>query len=227
MKRSAALVWVGSAGVVLVAALAPPMDELADASFAWHMTQHLVLFFAVPLLALAARPFEIFAAFAGKHVTAGFVRITQPLHALAKPSVALAIFIATLWVTHFSGLYELALEHEPVHLAEHAFYITAGLIFWLPVLAPPPLHPLNFPARLLYLVLALPQGAFLALALESARTPLYRHYAVVAGSNALAVADQRDAAAVMWILGGLIVFSAFLITLTVWARREADAAALV
>jgi putative membrane protein len=204
------------------ASIAPPLDRLADVSLTWHMLQHLTMLYLVTLLILAARPFELFAALAGKSATAGFVRATRRLHVVALPPVALAVFVATLWFTHFSPLYELSLERPWVHAGEHLLYLVAGIAFWLPVLGPPPLRPLSYPVRLLYLAVALPQGALLAMAIGGARQPLYPHYVATLGSLSAALADQRDAAAAMWILGGLIVFAAFLATLSVWALRESD-----
>ncbi len=133
------------AALVAAAAVAPPFDALADRSFAWHMLQHLVLLYLVTLLALLARPFELFAAIAGKRGTAWFVRISRPLHVLALPPVALACFVATLWATHYSGLYEASLENASAHVGEHLLYLAAGMAFWLPVLASPPLRPASFP----------------------------------------------------------------------------------
>lgn len=216
--RSAVL--LAGALAIAAAAVAPPMDRLADDSFAWHMLQHLLLIYPVALLLLLARPFDLYARIAGKPATAWLVRAVRPLHAFAWPPVALAIFVGTLWATHFSPLYELALEHPSVHALEHLLYLAAGCIFWLPVVAPPPLRPLPHPARLLYLIVALPQGALLGMVLASARQPLYAHYAVLAGSHA-ALADQGNAAAVMWIAGGLVIFAALLVTLAAWAHREA------
>ncbi len=199
--------------------LSPRIDALADASFAWHMMQHLVLLLVVPFLLLAAEPFRMFAAIAGKDATARFVRATRPLHVVAHPVVAMSVFVGTLWITHFSGVYNFALDHEWAHVCEHAWYLSAGLLFWAPVLAPPPLHPLPFPARVAYLLFALPQGGLLALVLGTTRRVLYPHYA--AYPNALA--DQGNAAAVMWIGGGMLIFSAFLSTLGAWALRESAA----
>lgn len=200
----------------------PPIEPLADSSFAWHMLQHLVLLYAVPLLVLAARPFDVIRRFAGNRATLAVVRAARPLHALASPPVALVVFVATLWATHLSPLYELALERPAAHVSEHALYLAAGFLFWLPVLTVPPIRPQSYPARLLYLVLALPQGALLAMVIASARHPLYLHYAATAGSPAAALADQGNAAALMWILGGAVVLGALLANLGYWARRESQ-----
>lgn len=205
---------------VIVGALAVTvLDAPSDASFAWHMAQHLLLLFVVPLLLLLGHPFEPLALISGKSATAAFVRSTRSLHIIASAPIALSFYVSTLWLTHFTGLYEAALRYWPIHFAEHALYVAAGTLFWLPVLAPPPLRPLPYPARLFYLAIALPQGALVAMAINSARSPLYAHYAAVEGWRG-ALADQSDGAAVMWIAGGLVVFAAFLATLGVWAQRE-------
>lgn len=228
MTRSRRSAWLLAAAVLAgTLAIAPPLDRLVDRSFAWHMMQHLILVYVVALLVVAARPFELFARLAGKGVTAATVRAMHRVRALAAAPVALAFFLAALWGTHFSALYELSLERAWPHAGEHLLFLAAGIAFWMPVLAPPPLRPLPFPARLLYLAVALPQGALIGMAIGAARAPLYPHYVTVAGSVSAALADQRNAAALMWIAGGLSVFAAFLLTLAEWARRESAEAGIV
>ncbi len=210
--------WIAALGM-LALALSPAIDARADSSFGWHMAQHLVLLFGVSFCIVAGRPFQLFSSLAPKAIVARTVRATRWTHVAAHPALTLSVFVAAMWVAHFSGLYELALERTWAHVAEHALFLTAGVLFWLPVLAPQPLRPLPYPVRLLYLFVALPQGALLALALASAHRVLYSHYAAVS-ATAAALADQSNAAAVMWIGGGLILFVAFLATLGVWAARE-------
>lgn len=207
-----------AAAVTMVLSFSPRLDALADAFFAWHMVQHLALLFVVPFFVLVARPFTVLSAVATKGATRLTVRIARRLESFAHPVVALTIFIATLWITHFSSLYEFALQHAWAHVGEHVLYLCAGALFWMPVIAPPPLRPFAYPVRLLYLLVALPQGALLAFALAASRHPLYAHYA----RNPAALADQSNAAAIMWIGGGLVVFVAFLCTFGAWALRERE-----
>lgn len=216
-------VFLAAACVVGAAAVFSPLDGLADGSFAWHMVQHLVLFFVVPLLVLVAEPFDIVRRAIGKARTVRLVRATRWLHSAAGPGVALAAYVATIWLTHFSPLYELALERPGVHVAEHALYLAAGTLFWIPVLGTRPVRPLSYPARLLYLIVALPQGSLVAAAITGAPAPLYVHYAGLLGATR-ALADQRDAAAVLWIGGGLVILCALLVTAAVWAARESATA---
>lgn len=194
------------------------VDRLIDTSFAWHMVQHLILLFVIPPLLFAVQPFRIAARLMKKQQLASLVSAMRPLHMLGHPVAALAVFVATMWATHFTPLYEYALENAWAHAGEHALYLFAGMLFWLPVFGPPPLRPLPYPLRLLYLMVALPQGALLAFAIDSAQRPLYAHYAMREAASALA--DQHNAAAIMWIGGGLAIFTAFLITIAIWANRE-------
>jgi putative membrane protein len=222
--RSATLLF--AAALVTGLALSPWLDRLADDSFAWHMVQHLLLLYPVALLLLAARPFELFAALAGKRAVAGAVRAMRPFERLAAPWLTLPVFVAVLWVTHFSQLYEFALDNRWVHAGEHAVYLAAGVAFWLPVVAPPPLRPSGHAVRVLYLIVALPQCALLGMALFSAPAPLYAHYLSSAPSPAQALTDQHNASALMWIAGGLTVLVAMLVTIGAWARRESASSEL-
>lgn len=210
---AAALVIVG---LVLLG----PIDALADASLAWHMLQHLALIgLAAPLLllgaphrlALAALPQRQSAALAG-------VLNAAPLRWIAHPAVAWLQLTLVLYGTHFSPLYEAALEHPPIHALEHALYLGSGLIFWAAILAVAPApHAPSHPARILMLFLALPMSAFLGFAFYVARNVLYAHYAAQPGARA----DQANAGAVMWLAGGVPLFLAMLWCVADWGRREA------
>ena len=211
-----------AAAVVTVAiAVSPPFDALSDSSFAWHMVEHLLLLFVAPLFVLLAHPVEWFGPPRARwQISLIRTMRSAPARAFCSPACCLLFFIAVLWGTHFTPLYQAALDHPLVHAGEHALYLLAGTAFWLPIVAPPPFPAPPYPVRALYCFLALPQGALLAVALLAARTPLYSHYA---GPGALA--DQHDAAAVMWVGGGGIVLAALLVTIGRWAARERYAAA--
>ncbi|MGA8476079.1 MAG: cytochrome c oxidase assembly protein [Candidatus Cybelea sp.] len=120
-RRSSAV--LACALAVGAADVAPPLERLADRFFTWHMLQHLVPLYLITLIVLLARPFEIVASVAGKAATASFVRAMRPLHVLAQPPVALAIFVGTLWMSPFPGLYEASLDNPGIHAAEHALVL--------------------------------------------------------------------------------------------------------
>jgi len=210
------------AGVVCFgAALSGPVEAVADRTFAAHMVQHVVLMLIAPPLVLLGAPLLLAVAVPPRdsaRVVAG-VASHPVMHAVFAPLVGWVLFVGVLWGVHFSPLYESALESGWVHVFEHALFITAAFLFWLPVVqvgfVP---RPVSFPARMLYLVLMFPQGAFLGLAIYGSRHVLYPHYAAALGGGA--ALDQQNGGAIMWIAGGFIMFVAFMLVAASWARSE-------
>jgi cytochrome c oxidase assembly factor CtaG len=204
---------------VVAASLLGPVDARADASLAWHMVQHLGLVsLAAPLLLLGA-PLRLALGALPARPAAALARALNapPLRLVTHPAFAWLQFALVLYGTHFSPLYEAALENEAVHAFEHALYLTSALLFWQPLLAvsPAPHAPPHF-ARILMLFLALPMSAFLGFAFWVTRHVLYAHYAV----HANALDDQTSAGAVMWVAGGAPLLLAMLWSVADWGARE-------
>jgi cytochrome c oxidase assembly factor CtaG len=188
------------AGLAVVAvALLSPIATYAEGLLSVHMVQHL-------LLVLVAAPLLV-AAFPGSR---------RP-----RPLLAWTAFAAAGWVVHFSPLFDLALRRPPVHAFEHVLFLGSGLLFWAPVLGAPDVG-LSYPARLLYLALAMPQNTFLALAIFSADHPLYPAYVRQGrawGSSVLA--DQRLGGGIMWVAGDVTLLVAVLVVAAAWATHSA------
>jgi putative copper resistance protein D len=130
------------------------------------------------------------------------------------PVLAWLLFAATGWLVHFTPLFEAATENLPLHVFEHALLLGGGILFWAQVVGPA--ATLSHPLRLLYLVVAMPQNTFVALAIFSTSRVLYPHY----GNDANAVADQRLAGGIMWVAGDLVLLAAVLLVAATWARHE-------
>jgi putative membrane protein len=208
--------------LVMTAVLLPPIDPLAETSFAWHMTQHVALMLIGPPLLLLGAPLLLLVAVPPAKIARRLTgAASSPVgNALFAPITGWLLFVAVLWMSHFTPLYEAALVHPAIHVLEHLLYIGTALLFWASVVqvgyTP---RPLPYPARMLYLFLAIPQGAFLGLALYAAHKVLYPHY-LFDRTPATALADQQNGGAVMWIAGGLLLFIAFMCTAAAWAAAE-------
>jgi len=214
-----AVVAFGAGLGVVAASLLGPVDALADASLAWHMVQHLALVtLAAPLLLLGAPLRLAMAALPARPATALARALNStPLRVLTHPAFAWLQFAVVLYGTHFSPLYEAALENEAVHAAEHALYMISALIFWTPLLAVAPApHAPSHPVRILALFLALPMSAFLGFAFYVTQHVLYAHYAGKPG----ALDDQLNAGAVMWLAGAGPLLLALLWCVADWGARE-------
>jgi putative copper resistance protein D len=220
--RSAA--FFGGLGAIAIALLSG-IERYDTVLFSIHMVQHILLtLVAPPLLALAA-PITLLLRVATPAVRQRWilpVLHSRLVRVLAFPVVAGVVFAAVMWASHFSPLFDRALEDPLVHDVEHALFLGAGLLFWWPALAQDPAPwRMSHPVRALFVFLQLPQNTFLAVALLSAATPLYPHYATLARSwGPTPLADQQLAAGIMWFIGDLVFLVAILGIVARWMRHE-------
>ena len=127
-----------------------------------------------------------------------------------------------MWASHFSPLFNLALEDPWVHRGEHLLFLAAALLFWWPVVGPDPSPwKLKPAASVLYVGLQMPQNTFLALAIYLASAPLYAHYVTnVRTWGPTVLEDQQLAGGFMWFAGDLIFISMVVLLTWVWMRAE-------
>lgn len=204
--------------VALAVAVLGPVEVLAEQRFSWHMVQHLLLTMVAAPLLLLGRPVTLARRAGPVFVRRGVTRAlrNRATSVLGHPIVAWVLFAVVLWASHFTSLYERALESEPVHVLEHALYLGAALLFWHAVAgAEPARHRLGYGARILYLFVAAAASALLASTVLQSDRVLYPAY-----RGAGALEDQRAAAAVMWIVGGLLFLGAALVLAAAWARAD-------
>ena len=223
--------WSFLAGLAAIAfALQSGVARYDTTLFSVHMVQHLLLtLVAPPLLALGAPVTQILRASSAETRTSRLLPILRSrfVRVVGHPLVAWLALTAVLWTTHFSPLFDAALEDPLVHDLEHVLYLGAGLLFWWPVMGLDPApHRMGHPARLLYLFLQMPQNSFLGMAILFAGSPLYPHYVSLAAPYGIdALADQRLAAGLMWFVGDVIFLVALLAVMAGWMRSEERGAA--
>jgi putative membrane protein len=210
--------WVAGVVIVVVAS-SPWLEVLAEESFTGHMVQHLlVIIVAAPLLVLA-RPVQTVggagwlpvassAAPAGRRWAAAW-RTWAPI---AGP----LFFVAVLYVTHLTAIYDRALDDRLVHEVEHAAYLVGAVLTWSAVLGS---GRSSAAARVGAVFGVAAGGALLGMVLLSAPTPLIPTYEEQLGT-ARALSDQRSAAALMWVGGMLTTVPLLLIAVWRWASTE-------
>jgi cytochrome c oxidase assembly factor CtaG len=193
--------------------------------FSVHMVQHLLLMLvAAPLLVYAAPITQLLRAASPRVRQRWILPILRsgPVVVLSHPVVAWLVFTIVLWVSHFSPLFNLALDDPGVHDLEHAMYLGAALLFWWPVVGVDPSpHRMSHPVRVGYLLLQMPFSSFLAMAVLFTAAPLYPHYAALGtpyGTTALE--DQQLAAAIMWLVGDGVFIGSILLIVAGWMRHE-------
>jgi putative copper resistance protein D len=215
------------AGIVaIVVALVSAVDVYAEDLLTVHMVQHLLLaMVAPPLLALGA-PVTLLLRIASPRVRHRFVLPvlhSRVVRLVASPLVAWPLFAVVMWLTHFSPLYNAALEDRNVHVAEHALYLAVGLLFWWPVVAADPIPGrMGYGARLAYVGLQMPVNAAVGLAIYFAPTVLYPHYATIVRSwGPSALIDQQIGGVIMWGVGDLLLLAMVPALVAAWMRADA------
>lgn len=215
--------------LALVVAVDGPPDAFAESSFSAHMVQHVLLqTVAAPLLLLGGPVSLLLRADLRLLPRRFLVRILRSrlLAGLTHPVTAFGLFAVVLVVTHLTPLYELALEHEPVHQVEHVTYLFTALLFWWPAIGVDPApHRIGHLYRLLYLMASMPVTAFLGVAIADAGRVLYASYAQPTPWGASPLADQAAAGTLMWVAGMFTTVPAIGVVLMRWlddeSRREA------
>ncbi len=224
VPRRRVAAWLGGT-VVLALAVLSPIDVYADTLFTVHMVQHLLLtMVAAPLLVAGAPVTLLLRALGPGRARARVLAAlrSRPMAVIGHPAVAWIAFAGTMWISHFSPLFDAALEDPGVHAFEHALYLGVGLLFWWPVVgADPAPHRMRHAARLGYLLLGMPQNAFLGVAIYSARAPLYEHYATLERAwGPPPLVDQQIAGGLMWGAGDFLFLVPLLIAAASWFKAE-------
>lgn len=222
IARSAA--FLGGLAAIAVALLSG-VERYDTTLFSIHMVQHLLLILvAAPLIALAAPVTQLLRA-ASPAVRRRF--LLPVLHStafavLGHPVVAWLTFTVVVWVSHFSPLFDLALENEGIHQVEHVAFLVSALLFWWPaVSADPAPRRLAHPARAMYVLSQMPLSSFLGMAILFAATPLYPHYATLGSPYGISpLADQQLAGGIMWLAGDVVLIAAVLAVVAAWMRHE-------
>ena len=231
VPRRRTMAFVGGMAAIALALLSG-IDRYDTTLFSVHMVQHVLLtLVAAPLIAVAG-PVTLLLRVSSPSTRRRWIlpllhaRITR---VLAFPVVAWLLFAGVMWGSHFSSLFDAALEDPLVHDLEHGLFLTTALLFWWPAAAvdPAPWR-MTHPVRGLYTFLQMTQNTFLSVVILNTQTVLYPHYATLQrGWGPTPLEDQQMAAALMWVAGDMLFLAAIFAILVGWSRAEGRDAARV
>jgi putative membrane protein len=117
--------------LVLVAALLSPVDRLAEQAFVMHMVQHVLLLDIAPILLIASLTKVLL-----RPATRRLQRVEEAAGPFGHPAFAVALYVAVMWLWHIPALYDAALAHGTIHIAEHVCFFSAGLLYWWHLISP-------------------------------------------------------------------------------------------
>jgi putative membrane protein len=201
----------------LVAATSSWMETLASESFTGHMVQHLMLIvLAAPLLVFAEPIETIQGEWPVLRWSSRNERALSNRWRRIAPILAPTLFLAVLYLTHLTGIYDAALNNRLLHDAEHLAYAMSAVLLWAAVRGAGTSVAVGR-VGMSFAVIA--GSALLGIVLLSASTPLFDTYAERLGPDA-ALDDQRVAASLMWVGGMATTLPLLLVAVWRWASAE-------
>jgi putative copper resistance protein D len=214
------------AGMTALAfALVSGIGRYDTSLFSIHMVQHVLLMLVTaPLIALSA-PITLILRLASPMTRRRWILPflnSRPVRFLAFPVTDWIVFAGVMWASHFSALFNAALEDPLIHDFEHVLFLTSALLFWWPAvgLDPAPWR-IGHPVRIVHVFMQMTQNTFLAVVILNVPTVLYAHYAtLVRPWGPSPIDDQRLAAGIMWLAGDLIFLAAIMVLVAGWMRAE-------
>jgi len=196
-----------------------------DGELFWdHLIQHLLLIMvAAPLFAISS-PIDL--AWRATTGTAHLV-VTEALRSrvskfLVHPAVAFVLYAVLIPVSHLTSWYNLTLEHESIHNAEHLAFLVVGYMFWRQVFGTDPnkyrLHPA---LQFFYLFLAIPIDTFTGLSLAGATRELFpAYFATHRTWGPSYVVDLHVGGDIMWVVGDTLMLWPMIPVALRWMHME-------
>jgi cytochrome c oxidase assembly factor CtaG len=138
---------------------------------------------------------------------------------ITGPSSAFALYGLALWIWHVPALYDKALEHEAVHVAEHlSFFGTAALFWWGIVHGRQGRS--GYGAGVVYLFVTAVHGGVLGALLTVSPRVWYAPYLLHHPAGLTPLEDQQLAGLLMWVPAGLAFAAGALWLFAEWLRQS-------
>jgi cytochrome c oxidase assembly factor CtaG len=148
----------------------------------------------------------------GIAITMRQLRVPLLWSSITSPFRALVLHGLAIWIWHAPRLFDAAMNHEAIHVAQHASFFCTGLLFWSSVLRPRR-REMRGQAVLALFATSVHSGVLGAL-LTFSRSAWYAPY------GAGAIEDQQLAGLIMWIPASVVYLVASLIVARRWLAES-------
>jgi cytochrome c oxidase assembly factor CtaG len=220
-KRRTAL-FLGGLAVVVIATQSG-IGSYDDVLFWDHMIQHLLLLMVAPPLLVVGQPATLLlhASRNPLHTWAKKALRSRVLAAITWPVFGVVLYLGVIVGTHLTGFMNLVETNSAIHDGEHALYLAAGYLYFLPLIGREPIRwRVSYPSRIFMLFIAMPVDAFTGLVLGSESSnpfpALADHRPAWAPSP---LSDLHTGGAVMWVGGAGIMFGLVMAVFFAWSRE--------
>ncbi|WP_285666192.1 cytochrome c oxidase assembly protein [Actinorhabdospora filicis] len=198
--------------------------------FSIHMVQHMTINMLVPILLVLSAPITL-ALRALKPVRDGrgprewltLVLHSKPVKFVSHPLIALGIYVASLYMMYFTGLFYWAMKSHAGHLMMLAHFLAAGsLFFWLLIGPDPAPRNIPYPARVLMMFVAVAFHAIFGLTVMQSTDLLAADWYNALGRTwgDTPMADQRAGGGIAWAFGEAPSLVVLVALLAQWSKSE-------
>jgi len=220
--------WIGGWGVVVLTT-STGLGKYGMVMFSAHMIQHMALNMLAPILLVLAAPVTL-ALRAIKPDRAGGPRewLLALIHSgwsrfVSRPLIALVIYLTSLYLMYFTGMFEWAMRGHFGHLFMTTHFLAAGCLFFWVVIGPDPKpRPLTYPAKVLLYFVTIVFHAIFGLTLMMGTSLIaedwYTQIAMPWATDLLA--DQRAGGGIAWAFGEIPSLIIIGVLIAQWARSE-------
>lgn len=197
-----------------------------DVLFSVHMAQHLLLIMVAPVLLIWGRPVTLLlhASRNPLHTWAKRAVRSRAAGVLTAPMFALPAYTAVIVGTHLTGFMNTVLLHAWAHDLEHALYLVAGYLYFLPLVGREPIRwQLATPARAMVMLFGMPADTFTGLVLLMYTAEPFPAYAAAHRSwGPSLLTDLHNGGVIMWLGGDFLMAFLIIGMLAAWARTDRD-----
>jgi len=195
-----------------------------------HMVQHMILSMVVPVFLALGAPVTLMLRTLPARPRRWLLALLHSRLAavLTFAPLTFLLFVISPWALYFTGWYDASLHSTFVHEMMHLHLVLVGSLFFWPLLGIDPVPGrMQYPLRLLLVVLTLPFHAFLGVTIMGQKN-------LIGGSWYPSLpmawlpdpaADQHVAGGILWASGDVVGLVFLAVLFTQWARssmREAE-----
>ncbi|MBF4763726.1 cytochrome c oxidase assembly protein [Nocardioides islandensis] len=194
-----------------------------------HMVQHMILSMVVPLLVALSAPVTLALRTLPHRPRRWLLAVlhSRVAKVLTFPPLTLLLYVVSPWALYFSGWYSASLQSAFVHELMHVHLVVVGSLFFWPIVGVDPVPGrVQYPFRMLLVLLTLPFHAFLGVTIMS-QTELLGgdwypnlHRGDLGSWLPSPADDQHLAGGILWSSGDLIALMVFGVLFVQWVRAS-------